>query len=583
MKSQRTTLYKNNNTIVLVLLLTLLVWRLPAHAQQPWNLDARYPKFETRAVWVTTLSGLDWPRTKATSEEGRLKQQQELCQLLDQLQHCGVNTVLLQTRIRGSVIYPSKIEPWDACLTGQYDRSPGYDPLAFAIEETHRRGMELHAWVVSVPAFKLEVARRMGNRSLLSTHPELLRKHEGMYYLDPALPQSSQYLASICQEIASNYDVDGIHLDYIRYPENAAKFPDGLSYAKTAKGQSKAQWRRDNITRMVRAVHDAVRGVKPWVKLSSSPVGKYKDTRRSSSKGWNCYDAVYQDPKAWLREGLQDMLFPMMYFTGQHFYPFVADWQEDTDGRPVVPGLGIYFLSASEKDWPLTTVSTQLNTLRQEGLGGQAFFRSQFLTDNVKGIYSLLRQTFYACPALPMPTPWLDGEAPTTPSHPSYSMEGGLCRISWHGSTDNTGGDIFYNVYASNQSPVDVDDVSNLVVHHLRDTTFVYNPFKRQYVAVTAMDRCGNESRPLTFDALGANSGLKAERSHFLETKNGMLCLPGQQTQSPSYQITDLSGREVQAGSWAQQIDVSQLRPGIYRLHAMEEKGASKLIGEFLL
>ena len=128
--------------------------------------------------------GLDWPTTKATNEASRQQQKEELCRILDELQACRINTVVLQTRIRGSVIYPSRIEPWDIVLTGKYDQDPGYDPLAFAIEETHRRGMELHAWLVTVPAFKITVAKQMGKRSLLKTHPELLRKHGEQYYLD---------------------------------------------------------------------------------------------------------------------------------------------------------------------------------------------------------------------------------------------------------------------------------------------------------------------------------------------------------------------------------------------------------------
>ncbi|MBO7138760.1 MAG: family 10 glycosylhydrolase, partial [Bacteroidaceae bacterium] len=105
------------------------------------------PKHEIRAVWLTTIMGLDWPKTQATNSANRERQKEELCQILDELQACRINTVVLQTRIRGSVIYPSKIEPWDICLTGTFDRDPGYDPLAFAIEETHKRGMELHAWL----------------------------------------------------------------------------------------------------------------------------------------------------------------------------------------------------------------------------------------------------------------------------------------------------------------------------------------------------------------------------------------------------------------------------------------------------
>lgn len=548
-------------------------------AQMPWNMEAEYPKHETRAVWVTTLFNLDWPQTKATGEAGRERQQQELCRLLDKLQQAGINTVMLQTRVRGSVIYPSAIEPWDVCLTGKYDDHPGYDPLAFAVKEAHRRGMELHAWVVSVPAFKMEVARKMGRKCLLSTHPGLLKKHEGMYYLDPSLPESATYLASICREIAANYDVDGIHLDYIRYPENAKKFPDALSYSRLGKGKSKDEWRRDNINRMVRAVHDAVREVKPLVKLSSSPVGKYRDTRRQSSKGWNCYDAVAQDAKRWLREGWQDMLFPMMYFTGEHFYPFVDDWKEGTGRRPVVPGLGIYFLSPSEKNWPLQTVSAQLNVVRQEGLGGQAFFRSRFLTDNVKGIYTLLQNTFYACPALPAAMPWLDNERPTPPASPIYNMEKGLCRVRWAACTDNhPEAGVTYNVYAGRTWPVDVADARNLVATGLRDTTYTFNPFQGLFIAVTAMDRCGNESAALQLSE--KPDKVEALQGRFLPIDSDVLEMPAEHL-LPHYRITDMAGRELQAGPWSKHINVARLRPGLYRLSAVGKRGTTTPVGWF--
>lgn len=550
-----------------------------AWGQMPWNLEAGYPKHETRAVWVTTLFGLDWPQAKATGEAGRERQQKELCRLLDRLQQAGINTVLLQTRVRGSVIYPSAIEPWDVCLTGKHNGHPGYDPLDFAVKEAHRRGMELHAWVVSVPAFKMEVARKMGKKCLLSTHPGLLKKHEGMYYLDPSMPESATYLASICREIARNYDVDGIHLDYIRYPDNARKFPDALSYSRTGRGQSKDEWRRSNINRMVQAVHDAVREEKPWVKLSSSPVGKYRDTRRQSSRGWNAYDAVSQDAKRWLREGWQDMLFPMMYFTDEHFYPFADDWKEDTGNKPVVPGLGIYFLSPAEKNWPLQTVSAQLNVVRAEGLGGQAFFRSRFLTDDVKGLYTLLQQTFYACPALPVPMPWLDNQRPTPPASPIYTMEKGLCRVRWAASTDNhPEAGVTYNVYAGHTWPVDVADARNLVATGLRDTTYTFNPFQGLFIAITAMDRCGNESDALQLSE--KPDEVEALQGRFLTIDDNNLMMPP--TLLPArYRITDMAGREQQAGPWAGRINVAGLHPGFYRLSAVGQRGASTPLGWF--
>lgn len=475
-------------------------------AQRPWM--AEMPKRELRAVWVTTLSGLDWPHTKATSADGIERQKQELRQLLDQLQACHINTVLLQTRIRGSVIYPSAIEPWDQCLTGTYDKSPGYDPLQFAIEETHKRGMELHAWVVTIPAFKVEAARRMGKRSLLSTHPELLKKHNDQYYLDPGLPGTADYLSAILNDFIEKYDIDGIHFDYIRYPENASSFPNGTTYKRYGKGTPKAQWRRDNITRIVRRLYQEVKSRKPWVVMSSSPVGKYRDTRRYTSHGWNCYDAVCQDAQGWLREGIQDALFPMMYFTGDHFYPFAQDWQEGAYGRHVAPGLAIYMLHPQEKNWPLSVITRELCFIREMGLGGQAMFRSKFLTDNTKGIYDYLKDNFYPYPALPPRYPWNDDTPPHQPLNVTCELQDNrMLKLTWKSpdlKEESARGGLRYNIYASATQPVDVTQAENLVACLLQKPEYTVNRLTLLlyglHLAVTAVDRSGNESEPAQLD-----------------------------------------------------------------------------------
>ena len=439
--------------------------------------------------------GLDWPTTKATNASGIERQKEELCKILDQLQACHINTVVLQTRLRGSVIYPSKIEPWDVILTGQYDRDPGYDPLAFAIEETHRRGMELHAWLVTVPAFKIEVARKMGKRSLLRTHPELLRKHGEQYYLDPGLPGSAEYLVSLCREIVSRYDVDGIHFDYIRYPEQAETFSDGASYRKYGKWKDKRTWRLDNITRIVRMSYEAIKELKPWVRVSCSPVGKYNDMSRYSARGWSAYGAVYQDAQGWLSEGIMDMLLPMMYFQGDHFYPFAADWQEHTNGRTVAPGLGIYFLSPKEKDWEWGIIQRELCYLRHIGLGGQAYFRSRFLTDNTKGIYDSLVRDYYPYPALLPPMTWQSSERPATPQLVTRERQGVNERLQWQPQEGCR-----FVIYASDQSPVNTNEARN-IVKVTYDTDYTYSMLGAYYhnyhLAITALDRYGNESLPL--------------------------------------------------------------------------------------
>ncbi len=456
------------------------------------------PKRELRAVWLTTLNGLDWPKTRATNSYARRQQQQELCNILDQLKALNINTILLQTRIRGSVIYPSSIEPWDVAITGSYGNGPGYDPLYFAIEEAHRRGMELHAWVVTIPCFKQAIGKRMGAKSVLRTHPELCRKHGDMYYLDPGMPGTADYLVSICHEIVSRYDIDGLHFDYIRYPEGASSFSDASTFRKYAPiGQTKASWRRDNITRIVRRIYEDTHRLKPWVKVSCSPVGKYADVTRYSSRGWNARDAVHQDAQGWLRDGIHDILFPMMYFDGNHFYPFAADWQEQSCERMIVPGLGIYFLHPKEKNWDLSVIQRQLHYLREQGLAGQCYFRSKFLTDNVKGLYDYLRDDYYAFPALPPACPWLDSVPPTAPTDITISILSDQTEeLSWTPSTDNLEGGVRYNVYTSQHWPVDITCSRNLVATQLSEPHFSYNRVAAfgRYFAITAIDRVGNES-----------------------------------------------------------------------------------------
>lgn len=308
--------------------------------------------YEVRAVWLTTLMGLDWPKQPAHNIEQTEAQQKALCQMLDRLKECGINTVLFQARIRSTTAYPSAIEPWDGVFTGTPGKRPNYDPLKFAIDECHKRGMECHAWVVAFPICKVATAKQLGKVALPNTHPELCQKCGDQWMMDPGVPGTAPYLAKICKEIATNYDIDGIHLDYIRYPESAIPFNDDRTYRRYANGRNKATWRKENINRCVTAIHDAVKAVRPWIKMSCSPVGKYSDLARYSSRGWNARDAVSQDAQMWLQRGWMDMLFPMMYFDGDHYYPFLADWKENDYGRPVVPGLGIYFLNEREKIGP---------------------------------------------------------------------------------------------------------------------------------------------------------------------------------------------------------------------------------------
>lgn len=458
------------------------------------------PKYEVRAAWVTSIYSLDWPKAKATSEDGIRRQKEELLAILDRLKAANFNTVLIQTRLRGDVIYPSALETYNESLTGREGRNPGYDPLAFAVEECHKRGMECHAWIVAIPLGPRRHVNSMGNNSVVKKRTGLSVAYHGEYYMNPGNPKTKEYLMDITREIVQNYDIDGVHYDYLRYPERADNFPDRAEFRKYGTGRSLNDWRRDNITEIVRYIYKGVKSLKPWVKVSTSPVGKLRDTSRYTSNRWNAYEVVKQDVGRWLEEGIQDQIYPMMYFRDDAFYPFVLDWDEESHGRHIVPGLGIYFLDPKEGNWKTSDIYRQIHYLRRHGVEGQAYYRVQYLMDNTQGIYDALEGDFYIAPALVPPMTWQDSIAPTQPTgFTARRMADGYTQLQWQASTDNTAGaQPLYNVYASDTYPVDTDNATNIVAQNVRGTEYTYvriAPWAdHRYFAVTATDRFGNES-----------------------------------------------------------------------------------------
>lgn len=530
---------------------------------------AAQPKYEVRAVWLTTIGGIDWPHSYAGSARSIERQKDELRDILDRLQRANINTVLLQTRIRATTIYPSAYEPWDGCLSGKPGKSPGYDALKFAIDECHRRGMELHAWVVAIPVGKWNAA---GCVRLRKRHPGLVRKIGDEGYMDPEKPQTAEYLADLCAEITGNYDIDGIHLDYIRYHET---WP-----MKVSRRQG-----RTNITNIVRAISRRVKSIKPWVKMSCSPIGKYKDLSRFSSYGWNAYERVCQDAQAWLRDGLMDELFPMMYFRGNQFYPFALDWNEHSYGRIVAPGLGIYFMSPREKDWPLADITREMLTLRHYGMG-HAFFRSKFFTDNVKGIYDFTVQSFNQYPTLIPPMTWQSSARPSAPSGLSRrTQEDNVELLSWT-PVDKDTTRIMYNVYSSREYPVNTDDARNLTVVRLRKSSLIIPHDPTRYYAVTAIDRYGNESTPLQERHTNPDTPETRITDRLLKCDGKTLSLPekGSVFDAAFVTIETLQGHIVATRLYNGTVaDVSSLPEGMYVLRSLGRKGVTHRLGYFVI
>lgn len=464
----------------------------PAVASDP-------PKREIRAAWLTTVYGLDWPRHPATTEAGRVAQQAELCTLLDRLQEANFNLVFLQVRQRGDVIYPSAIEPAAGTFSGKCGVMPGYDPLAFAIEECHRRGMECHAWFVTFPLGTDKRVKEQGKRSVVRRRPELCKRHNGEWYLDPGVPGTTDYILSLVREIVVGYDLDGIHFDYIRYPEKAKTFPDKKQYNRSGQQQQLADWRRENINRMVGCIYDWVKSVKPWVQVSSSPLGKYNRIPRVPNAGWTAYESVFQDPKAWMLAGKQDMIVPMMYYLHDNFYPFVDNWVENANGRLIVPGLGAYRMEKQEADWSLTDLTDQIDYSRYYGAAGCAFFRCENILNNGKGLYNELKNNYYRYPAQLPPLPWLDSRVPAAPEQIEVEKVNGELQLTWEKPASETD-PLTYTVYYSLADTIDPNTSRHILATGIRGNC-LYLPVapdeERGYLfSVTASTRYRTESLP---------------------------------------------------------------------------------------
>lgn len=534
------------------------------------------PKYEVRAVWLTTIGGIDWPHSYAQSERSAEKQKEELRAILDRLQKANINTILLQTRIRATTIYPSQYEPWDGCLSGFPGKSPGYDALQFAIDECHKRGMEVHAWVVTIPVGKWN---SYGCRQLRKRFPRLIKRIGQDGYMDPEATQTGCYLAEMCREIVQRYDVDGIHLDYIRYPETW-KFRIGKDQA------------RGNITRIVEKIHQAVKKEKPWVKMSCSPIGKFDDLSRYWSHGWNAYTKVAQDAQAWLKDGLMDELFPMMYFRGDQFFPFAIDWKEHSYGKIIAPGLGIYFLDPKEGKWNISDITSELYHLRNIG-EGHAFFRNKFLLDNHQGVYDFVTVHFNRYPALVPPMTWESNKRPQQPVTLCIEENEGTTTLRWDNSLQYEDGtaiktpSIYNNVYASKEYPVDVHGARNLILTRTTRrqlTTRTGNT--PTYYAVTTTDGFGNESRAKQLNQTAVvKTTTRYGKACRLTTTGESIILPSsihetdcqyiiiKNMQEQAVYITKPQNRE---------INIKKIKDGIYTLNCVNYRNIEHTLGTFI-
>ncbi|MDO7905184.1 family 10 glycosylhydrolase [Paenibacillus sp. JX-17] len=362
-----------------------------------------------RGAWISTING-DWPSSGSTGKPAA--QQQDYINTLDKLKAMGINAVYVQVRANSDTIYPSAYAPWGKFLTGTQGKDPGYDPLAFMIQETHKRGMQFHAWFNPFRASTTTSTAALASSHVAKAHPEWIVNAGNQLYINPGIPAARQYIIDSIMEVVKGYDIDGVHMDDYFYPSNAA-FADSAAYAayNTGRFSTLADWRRDNINQFVQQLGQAVHQVKPAVQYGISPFAVWRNksvdpTGSDTKAGITTYDSMYADVRTWVKQGWIDYVMPQVYwsigYAPADYAKVVAWWVQEVKGTKVQLYIGhaAYKVGAANEaanGWskPTELISQLSLNGKYPEIGGDVFFSAQHLIKNPLGVSELIR-LYYA-------------------------------------------------------------------------------------------------------------------------------------------------------------------------------------------
>ncbi len=459
------------------------------------------PAREFRGAWVATVRNIDWPSKPGLTTA---QQQSELLAILNRAVALKLNAVILQVRPACDAFYRSPYEPWSEFLTGHMGRAPApfYDPLALAVQEAHRRGLELHAWFN--PFRARDATRAAASPEHISrTHPELVRSYGSQLWLDPGERAVQDYSRKVILDVVKRYDIDAVHIDdyFYPYPERRAdgrmlEFPDSHTYARyLASGGklSRGDWRRANVDEFVERLYRGIKSVKPWVKFGISPFGIWRPHFPAQIEGFDAYEGLYADARKWLRAGWLDYFSPQLYWriepTGQS-YPVLLKWWEEQNvkRRHLWPGNNTVKAGGA---WPAQEIVDQIKLTRAAlGANGNVHWSMTALMENKGGISDSLRRV-YKEPALVPASSWLDKSPPGKPAltvTPDNELK--VLRLTWEPSDKGVVRSWVVQVKRGKKWETSV------LPGWLTFRTFLGGASAPEAMAVTAVDRCGVAGKP---------------------------------------------------------------------------------------
>lgn len=376
---------------------------------------------EFRAAWVATVANINWP---AKGNYNTDQQKAEAIRILDLLKNANFNAVIFQARPSGDALYDSKIEPWSYFLTGQIGRAPSpfYDPLQFWIEEAHKRGMELHVWLNPYRAHHTS-GGSVTSESIVNRLESVYRLKNGMYWMDPSDNEVQNHTSKVIKDLVKRYDIDAIHIDDYFYPykeyHGGKDFPDNKTwsaYQNQGGTLSKADWRRANVNKFIKRIHDEIKSEKSYVKFGISPFGIWKPGYPQGIKGSSQYDELYADAKLWLNEGWCDYFSPQLYWKegGAQSFSALLKWWSDENYKNIHLWPGLNTVGVRSTDKPSEIIG-QINTTRSI-LGknaGEVHYSVAGISDSPAMLSAI--KNAYSEQALIPTSPWIKGDKVIAP------------------------------------------------------------------------------------------------------------------------------------------------------------------------
>ncbi|MFM6977054.1 MAG: glycoside hydrolase family 10 protein [Sphingobacteriaceae bacterium] len=500
-----------NRKAFTLVILPILFFCAGVYAQGDIN-----PKREFRGVWIATVANIDWPSKPGLSSE---EQQKELIAILDNHQKSGINAVMLQIRPAADAFYGQGKELWSRFLTGMQGKAPVpyYDPLAFAIGEAHRRGMELHAWFNPYRATSDLIDRNTSPNHISKQKPEWFFTYSGKKLFNPGLPEVREYIISVIMDVVRNYDIDGVHFDdyFYPYPEAGQVINDYSAYQLYgANYKDINDWRRQNVDTLIHMVSDSIHHAKAYVKFGISPFGIWRnqsqDPEGSATNGLDGYGKLYADARKWVKSGWIDYINPQIYFPFNYaaaaYEKLVDWWSNNSFDKHLYIGIGAYRAIEKRNGWQYPSqIPDQIRYLRQNArVQGSIFFSSKSLRDNLAGLNDSLQTNFHKTLALPPKMSWLDAVAPNAPLMVEVQILYRSVKLKWVSPPEAKDGETAYGyvVYRFNEGEkMDITDPKNMlhISYDSEITEFIDNTVgsgKRYTYLITALDRLKNESEP---------------------------------------------------------------------------------------